>query len=112
MTPEFTRKSPFTTTRIFAAATAAAVLLLAAAPAVRAQTPTMLTLRAMPSKTKKGETFKPLPPLVQTDIAEIKIGGKVAPITAFDPVLKGPHVLQLMVLLDLRADARRQRSVH
>jgi hypothetical protein len=42
----------------------------------------------------------PLPPLVQTDIAEIKIGGKVAPVTEFVPVLKGPHHLQLMVVFD------------
>ena len=37
---------------------------------------------------------------MKADIADIKIGGKSAPITAFDPLLKGPHNLQLMVLLD------------
>ena len=87
------------TARILAATAGALLLFSGIAPAV-AQTPTMLVLRAMPAKNKKGETFKPLPALTQADIAEIKINGKPAPITAFDPVLKGPHVLQLMVLLD------------
>lgn len=100
MTPEFTRTSPrHLASRILAAAISAVLLFAFVAPAV-AQTPTMLVLRPMPAKNKKGETFRPLPPLVQADIAEIKIGGKPAEISAFDPVLKGPHVLQLMVLLD------------
>jgi hypothetical protein len=60
----------------------------------------MIVLRAMPSKAKRGETFTPLPAITQADIAEIKLGGKVAPIVSVDPVLKGPHVLQIMVLLD------------
>ena len=33
-------------------------------------------------------------------LAQIKIGGKVAPFVSFTPLLNGPHVLQLMVLLD------------
>jgi len=57
-------------------------------------------LRAMPKSTKKGETFKPLPPLTQADIAEIKLGGKAVPIVSIDPVFKGPHNLQIMILLD------------
>ena len=105
-TPQSTARLPIHTAsrslgpvRILAVAASALLLFSGIAPAV-AQTPTMLVLRAMPAKNKKGETFKPLPALAQADIAEIKINGKPAPITAFDPVLKGPHVLQLMVLLD------------
>ena len=86
--------------RLLAVAASALLLLTAMAPAVLAQTPTMLVLRAMPVKAKKGETFKPLPALTQGDIGEIKIGGKVATITSVTPVLKGPNGLQLMVLLD------------
>jgi len=54
----------------------------------------------MPAKVKKGETFAALPPIAKADIGEIKIGGKVAPVTDFAPLLKGPHVLQLMVVFD------------
>ena len=103
MTPEFdpTPKSrSLRPARLLAAAASAALLLAAIAPAALAQTPTMLQLRAMPAKQKKGETFKPLPPLTQADIGEIKIGGKVVPITSITPVMKGPNGLQLMVVLD------------
>jgi len=85
---------------LLAAAAGGLLLFTAAAPLALAQTPTLLVLRAAPAKLKKGETANALPPLVQTDIAEVKIGGKVAPITNFEPVLKGPHTLQLMVLFD------------
>ncbi len=102
MTPEFNSKSPintksFTRTAFFLSA---ALLFAAIAPAALAQTPTLLVLRAMPAKAKKGETFKPLPALTQADIGEIKIGGKVVTITSVTPVLKGPNGLQLMVVLD------------
>jgi len=104
MTPQSTRKSPifrtFSFARMIAAAAGALLVCSAVASAAFAQTPTMITLRAMPAKVKKGETFAPLPPLTQADIAEIRVGGKPVAITAFDPVLKGPHVLQLMILLD------------
>jgi hypothetical protein len=89
-----------TLARLLASAAAALLLLSAASPALHAQTPTMIVLREMPAKVKRGETFTPLPPLTQADIAEIKLGGKPAPIVSVDPLLKGPHVLQLMVLLD------------
>jgi hypothetical protein len=81
------------------AAACASLLLGAVVPAV-AQTPTMIVLRAMPERTKKGETFKPLPALTTADIHEIRLNGKPVPVTAVEPLLKGPHVLQLMVLLD------------
>ena len=87
------------TTRFLAAAAGALLIFSAVAPAL-AQTSTMIVVRALPAKAKKGETASALPPLTQADIAEIKIGGKPSPIKAFDPVLKGPHTLQLMVLLD------------
>jgi hypothetical protein len=98
--PRMIRTLRFTPTRLIAAATAALALAAAIAPAATAQTPTMIVLRAMPAKAKKGETFKPLDPISQADIAEIKLGGKTVSVTSVDPLLKGPHTLQLMVLLD------------
>jgi hypothetical protein len=107
MTPESTRTFPshlgfrsFRPARLLAAAASAVLLCSAIAPTAGAQTPTMLVLRAMPVNAKKGETFKPLPAPVQSDIAEIKIGGKPATITSITPLLKGPNGLQLMVVLD------------
>lgn len=105
MTPESTRSLSLHSTRcigpvrILAAAASTLLLASAIAPAI-AQTPTMLVVRAVPAKLKKGETAAAMPPLAQADIAEIKLNGKPAPIKSFDPVLKGPRVLQLMVLLD------------
>jgi hypothetical protein len=97
MTPESTPRMN-SKTRILAAV--AAAFLLGGALAASAQTATMIELRAMPIKGKKGDTFKPLPPLTQADIKEIKLGGKPVAITSVDPLLKGPHVLQIMILLD------------
>ncbi len=101
MTPESTPKvntkmNP--KSRIFAAL--AAALMFGGALASSAQNATMIELRGMPIKAKKGETFKPLPPITQADIKEIKLGGKPVAITSVDPLLKGPHVLQIMILLD------------
>lgn len=104
MTPESTPSlqlrstRPIGAARILAAAAGALLAIGAVAPAF-AQTPTMIVVRAVPAG-KKADTRTALPPLTQGDIAEIKLNGKVAPIKSFDPVLKGPHVLQLMVLLD------------
>ena len=42
----------------------------------------------MPGKAKKTENFAPLPPLTKADIGEIKIGGKTAPVTDFQPLLR------------------------
>jgi hypothetical protein len=89
-----------TLTRFLAASAAALLLCGALVPAAFAQTPTMIVLRAMPKDQKKGETFKPLAPLAQADIAEIHLNGKPVQITAVDPLLKGPHVLQIMIMLD------------
>ena len=108
MTPEFTSYLPIEpksrslrTARILAAAAGALLLVSAIAPLAIAQTPTLLILRAVPAaKGKKAVTTGALPPLTQSDIASIKIGGKEAPITAFEPVLKGSHKLQLLVVLD------------
>jgi hypothetical protein len=94
-------RTRLTPARLIAAAAAALTLAAAIAPAAAdAQTPTMIVLRAMPAKTKRGDTFKPLDPITQADIAELRLNGKPVPITSVDPLLKGPHVLQLMVLLD------------
>jgi hypothetical protein len=105
MTRELPTPAPISTRatcfRLVASAAAAALVLSAAlAPAAFAQTPTMIVLRAMPAKAKRGETFKPLDTITQADIDSIKLGGKPVAITSVDPLLKGPHVLQLMVLLD------------
>ena len=99
-TPKLSILSHSRSPRIVASAAAALLLLSALAPAAFAQTPTMIVLRAAPAKAKKGENTGPLAPLVKEDIGEIKIGGKVAPVTGFDTLLKGPHTLQLMVLFD------------
>jgi hypothetical protein len=95
MHPARNRRTP----RLLAAAGLAIFAFSAVAPAL-AQTPTLIVVRALPAKLKKGDTTAALPPLTQADISEIKIGGKPAPIKAFDPVLKGAHTLQLMILLD------------
>ena len=54
----------------------------------------------MPTKAKITENFAPLPELTKADIGQIKIGGKVVPVTDVQPVLNGPHTLLPMVLLD------------
>jgi hypothetical protein len=107
MTPEYTSPSPmhtqsrFLSAALILAVTACVLLLFfSVAPPAAAQTPTLIVMRAMPIKAKKSEAFPVQPLLVRSDIGEIRIGGKVAPITDFQPVLRGPHVLQLMVLLD------------
>jgi hypothetical protein len=108
MTPEFTSTLPIQPksrflrpARILASAAGALLLVLAIAPLAAQTTPTLLVLRAVPSsKGKKVTAGAALPPLTQADIGEIKLGGKSAPITAFEPVLKGTHTLQLMVVLD------------
>jgi len=85
-------------------AAAACVLLLlsgAGAEAV-AQDTTAVVLRPVPAKTKKGQKHAALvlTPLVQSDVAEIKIGGKPVPIVAWTPLLKGTYGLQLVLLID------------
>ena len=91
---------PTRATRLLASAAGALLVFLALAPFAAAQTPTMIVMRAVPAKLKKGETAGTVPPLTQADIAEVKINGKPAAVKSFEPVLKGPHTLQLMVLLD------------
>jgi hypothetical protein len=79
---------------------AGALFAFSSIAAAFAQTSTMLVLRAVPAKAKKGENTEALPQLKKEDIGEIRIGGKPAPVKTVEPVLKGPHNLQLMVLLD------------
>jgi hypothetical protein len=105
MIPDFTRNNPpksifLRPAAVSIVAATALLLIFAIAPDAAAQTPTMIVVRTMPAKTKKGETFAALPPITKADIGEIKVGGKAAEITDFSPLLKGPHVLQLMVVLD------------
>jgi hypothetical protein len=108
MTPKFTSTLPIEPksrslrpARLLAAAAGALLLVSAIAPLAIAQTPTLLVLRAVPAaKGKKVSGGAALPPLTQADIAGIKLGGKDALVTAFEPLLKGSHTLQLMVVLD------------
>jgi hypothetical protein len=110
MTPQFTPTLPIHATSrslgtaacLLAATASALLLFFAVAPPAAAQTATLVVVRAMPDKAKKSELFPPQPPLTKSDIGEVKVGGKVAPVTDFVPVLHDPHspVVQLMVLLD------------
>jgi len=88
-------------TRWMAAAACALLLLSAAGPLAVAQD-TQIVLRPVSAKAKKGQKHLELitTPIVQTDVAEIKIGGKPAAITAWTPLLKGTFGLQVVVLLD------------
>lgn len=80
------------------AAAIVATLLLPSISAAQ-DTTTLLVLRPAP-KAKKADPSTPVAPLQQSDVAEIKIGGKPATITSWTPLLKGPTTLQLVVLLD------------
>ena len=72
---------------------------LSHAAALAQDTTTLLLLRPVP-RAKKVDPSIPVAPLVQSDVAEIKIGGKPATITSWTPLLKGSTTLQLVVLLD------------
>ena len=85
--------------RRIAAAAGALFIFTTLAPAF-AQTPTLILMRAMPAKTKSGETFTEMAPITKSDITSVKIGGKDAEVTDVQPLLKGPHGFQLVVLLD------------
>jgi len=98
--PSLHSARPTRATRLLASAAGSLLVFSALAPFAAAQTPTMIVMRAVPAKLKKGETAGTVPPLTQADIAEVKINGKPAAVKSFEPVLKGPHTLQLMVLLD------------
>ena len=60
----------------------------------------MIVLHAVPQNIKKGDGYKVQPPLTKDDIGDIKLHGKPVPIVSVDPLLKGPHTLQLMILFD------------
>jgi hypothetical protein len=110
MTPQFTHALPIhaksrslgTAACLLAATASALLLFFAVAPPAAAQTATLVVVRAMPVKAKKSELFPPQAPLTKSDIGEVKVGGKIVPVTDFVPVLHDPHspVVQLMVLLD------------
>ncbi len=88
--------------RLLAVAMCAVLLMSTAGPAARAQDSTAVVLRPVPAKTKKGEKHVGivLTPLQQSDVAEIRIGGKPVEIAAWTPVLNGTYGLQLVVLID------------
>jgi len=86
--------------RSLTAIVGAALICFATATVVSAQdTPTLLVLRPTP-KAKKVDPSTPIAPVVQSDVSEIRIGGKPVAITSWTPLLKGPTTLQLVVLLD------------
>ena len=88
------------TVRSIAAAVAIAFLSpLLALPASAQDTPTLLVLRPKP-KAKDQRSGLKVAPVVQSDVAEIKIGGKPAIIAAWTPLLNGATTLQLVVLID------------
>jgi hypothetical protein len=80
--------------------------LVASGPSAAAED-TLIVLRPVPAKTKKGDKHPAIvtTPIVQSDVAEIKVGGKPVTITAWTPLLKKDanqpaFGLQLMVLID------------
>src|ERR1035441_4505078 len=73
--------------RRIAAAAGALFVFTTLAPAF-AQTPTLILMRAMPAKTKSGETFTEMAPITKSDITSVKIGGKDAEVTDVQPLLK------------------------
>ena len=88
------------TARSIAAAVAIALLSsVLALPAFAQDTPTLLVLRPKPKARDQSSGLK-VAPVVQSDVVEIKIGGKPAIITAWTPLLNGPTTLQLVVLID------------
>jgi hypothetical protein len=88
--------------RSIVAAAGVLLLLSTAASVAVAQDSTAVVLRPVPAKTKKGEKHVGIimTPLQQSDVAEIRIGGKPAQITAWTPLLNGTYGLQLVVLID------------
>ncbi len=68
--------------RFLAGAASVLLLIPAVAPNTFGQTPTTIVMRAMPSKMDRGLPYAPLPPLAQTDVAQVKIDGKVSPVTS------------------------------
>jgi hypothetical protein len=83
-------------------AVACGLLLLSVAGSAAVAQDTLVVLRPVPAKMKKGEKHVGLitTPVVQSDVAEIKVGGKTANITGWTTLLNGTYKLQLMVLLD------------
>ncbi len=109
MTPEMLMKPMVTAkpriscfARVLAAAASVVLVFSMCGGVAAAQDSTLVVLRPVPAKTKKGEKHVAIitTPIVQSDVAELKIGGKVVKITGWTPVLKGDYKLQLMVLLD------------
>jgi hypothetical protein len=109
MTPEFSSEMTFRARprssrfgRVLAAVASAVLLLSVCGGAASAQDSTLVVLRPVPAKLKKGEKHAALvtTPVVQSDVAEININGKPAQITAWTPLLNGTFKLQLVVLID------------
>jgi hypothetical protein len=109
MTPEFLSEVTFRakprvsrSARVLAAAASVLLLLSMCDGVAAAQDSTLIVLRPVPAKTKKGEKHAAIitTPIVQSDVGELKIDGKPVTITGWTPVLKGDYKLQLVVLLD------------
>lgn len=107
LSSSYSRRSSAVVFRRVVLGLAAAVLLAGAAleatPAVAQGTPTAIVFRPTAPKQKKGskhETTIITTPLKQSDIAELKVGGKVTEIKSWTPLFGGDYGLQLVVLLD------------
>ena len=109
MTPEMLMKPMATAksrvsriARVLAAAASVVLVFSMCGGVAAAQDSTLVVLRPVPAKTKKGQKHVAIitTPIIQSDVAELKVGGKVVQITGWTPVLKGDYKLQLMVLLD------------
>ena len=119
-TPEMKLNSRYLcAARVLALAMSVVCLLSVSGLIVAAQeTSTLLMLRPKlkDRNADKIDTVEPgvdssiIAPVVQSDVSEIKIGGKPATITAWTPLLNGPTKLQLVVLFDsqLRIGINRQ----
>jgi len=85
---------------LLAAAASLLLLFSAAAPTAVAQTPTLIVLHAAPEKVKRGDGYRVQPPLTKDEIGDIKLNRKPVPVVSVEPLLKGPHTVQLMILFD------------
>jgi hypothetical protein len=108
MTPEILSETTFPAkprirfSRLMIAAVSVLLLFAIGSGIAIAQDSTLIVLRPVPAKTKKGQKHVALitEPIKQSDVGEIRVGGKPVEITGWTPLLKGDFKLQLVVLLD------------
>jgi len=96
------------TARFWVGAMSAVCLLFATGLTAAQDTSTLLVLRPRPKGVDRdkvrtlspGEGANVVPSIISSQVTEIRIGGKPAPITSWTPLLNGPTKLQLVVLFD------------